>query len=149
MYGSDIWLGDYGDLWVCFCVLHARLVHQHDRLTMETFGHSLFQQSHTLKSLCSKVYFSFTWHLESPYTDLLQFKHKCTYLFASSLKNKQYTGRSNHEKTWLLIHSVQKLGTPLFYGQLLIWPRPLFILFSNLPIFDNIYLEILPKWTTG
>ena len=53
-----------------------------------TFTLSLF---HTLKSLYFKAYFSFTWNLESPYTDLLQFKHKCTYFFATNLKNKQYT----------------------------------------------------------
>ena len=34
-----------------------------------------------------KACFSFTWHLESPYTDLFQFKHECTCLFATNLKN--------------------------------------------------------------
>ena len=73
-------------------LLGTHLVNDHGWLTKETFGHSLFQSFHTLKSLCFiKAYFSFTWHLESPYTDLLQFKHKCKYLFATNLKNKQYT----------------------------------------------------------
>ena len=44
-----------------------------------------------IRSLCFKVYFLFIWHQEFPYTDLLQFKHKCTYLFATNLTNKQYT----------------------------------------------------------
>ena len=38
-----------------------------------------------------KAYFLFTWHLKFSYTDLLQFKYKCTYLCVTSLKNKQYT----------------------------------------------------------
>ena len=52
--------------------------------------HLLFQRFHALKSLYFKVYFSFTWHLEFSYTDLLQFKHKYIYLFATNLTNKQY-----------------------------------------------------------
>ena len=66
-------------------------------LTKKTFGHSLFQWFHTLKSLYFKAYFSFTLHLESPYTDLNQFKHKSTYLFATNLKKKQYT---RQEQSW-------------------------------------------------
>ena len=73
-------------------LLDARMADHHGWLIEKTFGHSLFQWFHTLKPLYFiKAYFSFTWHLESPYTDLLQFKHKCTYFFATNLKNKQYT----------------------------------------------------------
>ena len=50
--------------------------------TLWTFTHSAFYFN---------AYFSFRWNLEPPCTDLLQFKHKCTYLFATNLKNKQYT----------------------------------------------------------
>ena len=53
--------------------------------------HSLFQWFHALKPLYFKAYFVLTWHLESLYTDILKFKHKCTDLFATNLKNKQHT----------------------------------------------------------
>ena len=57
-----------------------------------TFTFSIF---HIFKLLYFKAYVLFTWHLESPSTDLLQFKHKCTYLFATNSKNKQYN-RQEH-----------------------------------------------------
>ena len=58
---------------------------------LDQLEYSLFQWFQTLKSLYFKVYFSFTWHLRFPYTDLLQFRHKCTYLLTTNLTNKQYT----------------------------------------------------------
>ena len=67
------WLVDKGNFWV-----------------LDQLEHSPSQWFYTVNSLYFEVYFSFTWYLESLYTDLLQFKHKCTYLSASSLKNKQY-----------------------------------------------------------
>ena len=59
---------------------------------------SLFQWFDTLKSPYLKVYFSFTWHLESPYIDLLQFKHKCSYLLLTNLKKTIYHSGAVIEK---------------------------------------------------
>ena len=95
---------------------------------LDQLGHSLLQWFHTLNSLYFKAYFSFEWHLESPYTDLLQFKHKCTYVFATNLNNKQ--GKNSHSKTWLLIPSLHKppfsKNNPLYgQGHFHIFFRPL------------------------
>ena len=67
-------------------------------LGFEPAKNSLFQWFHTLKSPYFKVYFSFTWHLESPYTDLLQFKHKCSCLLPTNLKKTIYQAGAVIEK---------------------------------------------------
>ena len=46
--GWPAWVADQGDVWV-----------------LDQLEHSLFQWFHTLRSLCSKAYFSFTWHVEN------------------------------------------------------------------------------------
>ena len=61
-------------------------------------------------------------------------------------------GKSSHRNPWLLIHRVQKLWTPLFHRQPLIWSSLLFIFFPNsqlLKIFISKHCrnEIQDKYT--
>ena len=96
---------------------------------LDQLEHSLFQWFYALKSLYFKVYFLFTWHLESPYTDLLQLNSNLHIYLLPIWKINNIPGKSSHSKTWLLIHSVQKLWTSVFYRQTPIWSSPFFIFF--------------------
>ena len=85
MPGRPPWLADKRNVWV-----------------LDQLEDSLLQWFNTLRFLYFKAYFSFTWHLKSPYTGLLQFKHKFTYLFTINLKIKPYIRQEQSLKNMVI-----------------------------------------------
>ena len=111
---------------------------------LDQLEHSLFQWFHTLKSLYFKDYFSFTWHLEFPYTDLLQFKHKCTHLFATNVTSKQYTRQEQSLKDNIYSKSTKALNLSLLNTTTYMAKAPS-ILFPNPPLLKIFIWKYCPN----